>query len=158
FYDHDKERLVIEQIEARSGPATVLAHIEVDKVRSDPNVTFQVWADDLDCQSIPRAIPDGMLPSIERLEMSEGVMNPRIEGSIRLAKPHSFRMDVEDGFTGECAVTSVYPHDVDALLTDEYTFTFVDYTTIPGGITVGPGSDDWTPLAKMPGYIPASMY
>src|SRR5690606_27669933 len=86
------------------------------------------------------------------------VMNPRIEGSIRLAKPHSFRMDVEDGFTGECAVTSVYPHDVDALLTDEYTFTFVDYTTIPGGITVGPGSDDWTPLAKMPGYIPASMY
>ena len=104
----------------------------------------------------PKAIPDGLLSTIDTLRIDGGTMSPRLEGSIRWNKPLSFRMKAE-GFPGQCQIQSVAPHDVLALNSPDYIHHYDHYTSLPEGVDVGPGTEAFLPLEEMPGFLPAAM-
>ncbi len=156
-FDPQSDTLWLDRFAASSGPLTVLGKLTIKKVRSDPALTFKLWGDAIPCSAIPAAIPDGMLSTIDELILTEGTMNPVVTGKWRIADPIGFTIKVKD-FPGECAPLSVAPHDVLALNSPEYTHTYTQYTTLPEGVTVGPGSDRYVPLDELPPFIPAAMY
>jgi len=156
-YDHAAEHLVVDRLEVGIGPLKANATIDVKKVRSAPFIHFELDAKNLQCNLIPAAIPAGLLSTIDNLRFNDGTMSPHLVGDLPWTDPLKFNMKA-DGIPGDCEILSVGPHDVDATLTPEYTHTYLEYTSLAQGVTVGPGSGDYITLDELPGYVPAAMY
>lgn len=159
-YDREADTLTLDKSAVRIGDFEVKAKVTADKVRkADTHVEFRVWTEAIPCDSIGKAIPAGMLPDIERLEIEGGTLSGMLDGRVDLDDWISFRMNAE-GFPGECRVKTIAPFDVEALNDPNYTKTYMGrpYTTMKEGITVGQGTDNWISLHNLPGYVPAVMY
>jgi len=157
LYDHGQESLQIDRLRVRSGPAVFAAEIAVAQVRSEPLLTFRIWAEDVRCEDIPAAIPEGLLATIQDFRVGGTRMEGQITGTLPLKDPIRFDMKV-DGFPGDCVPLAVGPHQPEALNDPKYVFVFSQYTTLPEGIAVGPGTKHYVRLEKLPGYVPAVMY
>lgn len=155
-YIFSQDLAKVEDLRLSSGPVVVNGSVQVTGVRAEPVLSFKLSSKELRCEDIPKAFPPGILPSIADLRIEGGRMNPELYGKIPLREPIKLTLG-ESGFEG-CAITSVAPHFPERLNDADYTFTFTRYTSLEQGITVGPGTGSYVPIAQIPPYVLAAMY
>ena len=155
-YIFKQDLLKVEPIALTSGPLTLSGFINIQNVRSNPTIEFQLGAKDFPCKDIPKAIPAGLLPTITHLEIAGTSVSSTITGKIPWNYPLTSTLR-ETGFEGHCYPVSVEPHIPEILNDDHYTFT-TDYTYFTDSITVGPGTSGFVDLEDIPPYVKAAMY
>ena len=155
-YIFKQDLLKVEPIALTSGPLTFNGYVNIQNVRSNPTIEFQLGAKDFPCKDIPKAIPAGLLPTITHLEIAGTSVSPTITGKIPWNYPLTSTLR-ETGFEGYCYPVSVEPHVPEILNDDDYTFT-TDYTYFTDSITVGPGTSGFVDLEDIPPYVKAAMY
>ena len=155
-YSFASDSLSVKPMTLRSGPITANGFVTISNVRSDPLIEFELWAEDIPCEDIPKAIPKGFLPTITDLRIIGTTMSPKISGKIPWKYPLTATLR-ESGFEDRCFPVSVAPHEVENLNHPEYTFT-TDYTYFEDSITVGPGTKHYVPLEEIPPYVKAAMF
>ncbi len=155
-YSFPDDKVVIRPLTLTSGPVTAQGFVNISNVRSAPLIEFELGADDIACTDIPKAIPDGFLPTITELRFIGTTMSPRITGKIPWKSPLTSSLK-ESGFENRCFPVSVAPHFPERLNDPDYTFT-TDYTYFAESITVGPGTKEYTPLEEIPPYVKAAMF
>lgn len=156
LYTFKTDTLQIEPLVFTSGPMTATGFIRVRSVRSDPVIEFEIGAEDLRCEDIPKAIPPGFLSTITDLRIIGSSMSPRISGTIPWKHPLTSKLS-ETGFDNSCFPESVAPHLPENLNDEEYTFT-TQYTYFVDEITVGPGTASYVRLQDIPPYVRAAMF
>ena len=155
-YIFKQDLLKIEPISLTSGPLTVAGYINIQNVRSNPTIEFQLGAKDFPCKDLPKAIPAGFFPTITDLQFAGSTISPTITGKIPWNYPLTATLR-ETGFEGKCYPLTVAPHQPEMLNSDQYTFT-TDYTYFVDSITVGPGTSGFVDLEDIPPYVKAAMY
>ena len=155
-YDFAKDSLSISPFTASSGPVTATGFIRVSRVRSEPLIEFEIGAQDIPCADIPKAIPEGFLPTITDLQIAGTTFSPKISATIPWKTPLNSQIDTFN-LPDTCYPVSVEPHRPEILNDPNYTFT-TDYTYFTDSITVGPGTKSYVPLSQIPPYVVAAMY
>ena len=155
-YIFAQDSLALTPLTLKSGPITLDGNIKIANLRSAPLIEFSLGANDIICSDIPKAIPDGFLPTITELRFTGTTISPKIWGKIPWKSPLTSSLK-ESGFEGKCYPVSVLPHHPEELNDPAYTFT-TDYTYFTQSITVGPGTKDYTPLEDIPPYVKAAMF
>lgn len=110
------------------------------------------------CQRLADAVPDGMAPLLAGMRI-EGQMSGRLRVGLDLAVPEEPITDLRlegQGFT-DCRIRSLGQVQVEWL-----SEAFVHLIEPPGEkrlrpIKVGPGTEDYVPLAEIPSYVLKSM-
>ena len=154
-YTFHDDKLSVSPLALTSGPVTASGFVNISQVRSDPVIEFELAAKDVPCASIPAAIPKGFLPTITDLQIAGTTFSPKLTGKIPWKNPLVSSLK-ETGFEGKCFPISVAPHQPSVLNDPKYTFT-TDYTYFVENITVGPGTNTFTPLNRIPPYVRAAM-
>lgn len=156
-YDFSTDHLKIQPLSMTSGPISADGFFEITQVRSDPTIKFEIGAKDIPCEDIPKAIPQGFLPTITDLRITGTTISPKFKGIIPWKAPLESTIDAT-GFDGNtCYPISVAPHMPEILNSENYAFT-THYTYFTDAITVGPGTDSYVPLRAIPPYVTAAMF
>lgn len=130
--------------------------LRISDLRSNPLIEVKLKANDIPCADIPKLIPDGLLPTITSLEIVGSSISPEINAKIPWRNPLTASLTA-DGFENRCMPTAVLPHHPEEIDSDLYVFS-TTYTYFTDMVTVGPGSDSFTPLEDIPPYVQAAMY
>ncbi len=154
-YRFDDDTVTLDPISLTSGPLNVRGKIKAESLRNNPIIGFDFSADPIPCEAIPEIIPKGLLPSIASLSFRGGALTPAVSGSIPWQYPvtSSFKAT---GFENKCIPLSVAPHRPETIAQKDFTHT-TTYTYFVDSITVGPGTETYVPLQKIPPYVKAAM-
>lgn len=154
-YRFGDDTATLDPISLSSGPLRVRGAIKAESLRNNPVIGFKFSADPIPCEAIPEIIPKGLLPSIESLSFAGGALTPAVSGSIPWQYPvtSSFKAT---GFENKCIPLSAAPHRPETIAQKDFTHT-TTYTYFVDSITVGPGTETYVPLSKIPPYVKAAM-
>lgn len=130
--------------------------LRISDLRSNPLIEVKLKANDIPCADIPKLIPEGFFPTITSLEIVGSSISPEIYAKIPWRNPLTASLTA-DGFENRCMPTAVLPHHPEEIDSDSYVFS-TTYTYFTDLVTVGPGSDSFTPLEDIPPYVQAAMY
>ncbi len=135
--------------------------LAIDLVDGDPgpmvSATLRV-RESVDCAALWEAIPPSFVPNLSGASVRlEGTARAaEVRASVDLADTDSFDMRF-DGFADTCSVSAIASEwDPAGLLADDWVHEVTEHVTHPQ--RVGRGTDQWTPIAVLPSYLPALMF
>ncbi|MBR4984206.1 MAG: transglycosylase domain-containing protein [Proteobacteria bacterium] len=155
-YGFSTDRLDISRLTVRSGPVTASGHMSISDMRSNPVISFEIGAEDVQCADIAKAIPPGLFPTITDIDFAGSSFSPKISGLIPWNNPLTAKLK-ETGFDNTCLPIRVLPHIPERLNASDFVHT-TDYTYFADSIQVGPGTPGYTKLEAIPPFVKAAMF
>ncbi len=118
-------------------------------------VATRVWLDEVECVQALEAIPENMIPELVGQISAKGRFAPDVRLSVDMKSPEDVRLKVS-GLPGSCVLESLGEQDPTWLNTGFA--KEVKEGVSREGIKVGPGTEHYVPLHKLPAHVGAAAY
>lgn len=136
------------------GGAKLNITFEVLKLRTRPTVHLRIEAPEQDCKKVGEAIPASLVPTIGKIA-AEGEISGNFDLTIPLGNPYKGKLKAHLN-DENCTVTQFGELDVEALA-KPFKRPVNENGTILEDQLIGPRSEAWVPLEKLPPWVPYAM-
>lgn len=142
--------------ELQLGDARMIAEADFAQVMDRPRVHLSLAAPLQDCGAMLQAIPPSMTPTIGRIE-ANGLMGWSVGLDTNLPNVGATAVELALSDT-LCTVERLGDIDFAEFQNKKWSRPVNENGKILTDVLIGPGSGSWTPLARMPAFLPFVMW